>query len=278
MPDPRVVSFKCKCFRILGRRFVYPRNDVIKESVKFNIESLQTSAKFHFGPDLTTSQKVGPLSASPSRVYSGQKVLVSFPSGPEGNPIAIHLGWFGLSDPIRIWEGVGKGGITDVVVEIPTVPKDKWLELSVECGNSIISMPIWSNGNKIEGKWNLNHPSSVVADYCGSNNGEDSSVEELSYYTYNDVEGDVCRMVALSFVTINGTINGADVVSLANFRNVGLPVHTKWSIEEVGYYGMERPVVYEWGDVINGELIGLPDFWSPPVYGYTGYMNLTLRC
>jgi hypothetical protein len=281
MPNPRVISFKCKCFRTLGRRFVYPRNDVIKESIRFDVESLQTSSKYYFGPPSgNISQKIGPLSARPSRIHSGQRVAIAFPSGPVGGKIKVYLGWFEIPAPIEIkmWEGASVSTITEIVLDMPTIPKDRWLELRIECNGVVISKPIWSNGSKIEGRWNSNYPAVDVDDYCCRGSGGDGSVDEPSHYTYNDVGGDICRVVALTFVTLNGIINGSNIINLSNYRNVGLPIHTRWSIEEVGYYGLERPVVYNWGEIVNGELIGLPDHWSPPVYGYTGYMNLTLRC
>jgi len=283
MPDPRVISFKCKCFRILGKRFVYPRNDVTKESIKFEVESLQTSSKYHFGSNTTLAigQKIGPLSARPSRVHSGQKISVSFPSESFGNGIRVFLGWFDLQNPMDhlLWQGVSKIGVMDLTIDLPTLPKDKWLELRVEQGDLVISKSLWSNGDKIEGRWNSSNPATVLGDYCCGGNVEHiESHNDFSYHSYENFVGDPCRVVAVAFTVLNGLINGSDSISLSGFSNSGLPIHNKWSIEEVGYYGMERPVVYKWGNVIDGRLIGLPDSWSPPVYRFTGYMNLTLRC
>jgi hypothetical protein len=283
MPDPRVISFKCKCFRILGKRFVYPRNDVTKESIKFEVESLQTSSKYHFGSNTTLAigQKIGPLSARPSRVHSGQKISVSFPSESFGNDIRVFLGWFDLQNPMDhlLWQGVSKIGVMDLTIDLPTLPRDKWLELRVEQGDLVISKSLWSNGDKIEGRWNSSNPAAVLGDYCCGGNVEHSeSHNDFSYHSYENFVGDPCRVVAVAFTVLNGLINGSDSIPLSGFSNSGLPIHNKWSIEEVGYYGMERPVVYKWGNVIDGRLIGLPDSWSPPVYGFTGYMNLTLRC
>ena len=279
MPDPRVISFKCKCFRLLGRRFIYPRNDTVTESISFNVESLQTSLSYHFRPTVEETEKIGPLSIRPSRVHSGQKVAVSFFAGFSENPISIYFDWFetdGFKE-VQVWDGVGSG-MVNVQLTVPRLPKDRFMEVRVECGSSTIRKPIWSNGDKISRDWKLINSSTVNKNYCCPNNvGPQGSCEEVSYYTY-DSSDDVCRYVALSFVTQNGLVNGSRVVDLSEFKNSGLPVHNKWSLEETGYYGEERPVVYAWGDIVNGELVGLPDFWTPPNYGYAGYMNLVLRC
>jgi hypothetical protein len=281
MPDPRVISFKCKCFRLLGRRFVYPRNDTVTESVRFDVESLQTSASYHFKPNVEESNKAGPLTVRPTRIHSGQKIAISFFAGFSEVPIAVYFDWFDITSfkEVQVWDGVGSG-MMNIQLAAPRLPKDRLMGIRVECGSTTLRKPIWSNGDKISRDWKLSNSATVNKNYCCPDNvGDQNSCEEVSYYTYDTDGSDlVCRNVLFAFTTLNGLVNGSGIVDLSEYKNSGLPIHTKWSLEEIGYYGEERPVVYKWGDVIDGVLVGLPDFWTPPNYGYPGYMNLVLRC
>jgi hypothetical protein len=231
--------------------------------------------------------KVGPLSVRPSRVYSGQKIALSFNAGLSENPIRVYFGWFetgGFRD-VQVWEGTGSRMLS-IQLTSPRLPKDRLMEIRVECGNNTIRKPIWSNGDKISRDWKLENYAVFKRSYCCSNNvGKERLCEGVSYGESYD---DKCKTVILAFTTPalsyspDATVYVVDLSEYQNLiiRNINLSglTYTKWSLEEVGYYGEERPVVYKYGNVVNDELIGLPDFWTPPALGYVGYMHLTLRC
>ena len=352
MGEPRSISFKCKCFKYLGERFVYPRNDTISESVRFKVESLQTSVNYHFKPDIPQEllnvvdveeqgekivrqvvQKYGPLSIRPSRIHSGQRIGVTCPIKRLGQLIKVYVEWFESPDskeePVFTGYHTGDDYLINLTFIAPRMPKNRTALVRVDYDGVTIRRMVWSNGDKVSRDWKIPNRATTVRSYCCPTNTNPGPCSESSLGSYNDYNGDSCRVVILKFVTTSGLINGtivrSPVVSELEFsidgvpisqqitqildaiwgvkrdytkisfsdRLVGpssidlrgykkpkevLPIHNKWTLEEVGYYGVERPVVYNYGNIVNGELVGLPDVWSPPVYGYTGYMNLTLRC
>jgi len=354
MGDPRSISFKCKCFKYLGSRFVYPRNDTVTEEVEFKVESLQTSLKYNFRPPIPDEllnivdveeqnesivrqvvQKYGPVSVRPSRIHTGQRVGVTCPIKRLGQLIRVYVEWFESpeSKEYMVFQGYHTGNdyLINLTFIAPRMPKNRTALIRIDYDGVTIRRMVWSNGDKVSRDWKVNNNAINVRNYCCPDNTNTGACSESSYGSYNDYRGDACRVVILKFVTSSGIVNGsvvrtpvvteldfpalygvipvsADVVRLLDAiwgikrdytkvtfseRLVGqtsinlskyrkppevLPIHTKWTLEEVGYYGVERPVVYNYGDIINGELVGLPSVWSPPVYGYTGYMNLTLRC
>ena len=348
MGEPRVISFKCKCFRELGPRFVYPRNDTVEEVVRFRVESLQTSLNYNFRPDISQEtlnavdtkdargtlvrqvvQKYGPVSVRPSRIHTGQRIGLTCPIRRLGQLIRVYVEWFETPDPKEelVFEGqhTGDDYLINLTFVAPRMPKDRVCLVRVDYDGFTIRRMAWSNGDKISRDWKIVNQAGEVPDYCCPNNRNTDTCAESSFGSYNDYSGDPCRVVLLKFITASGIVNGTfvettttqrldfkdessisvevldmiwgvkrdytrkvvkktltgpTVINLSKYRRPQgvLPIHNIWTLEEVGYYGVERPVVFNYGKIVNGELVGLPDSWSPPPYSYIGYMNLTLRC